>query len=181
MYEEISKFISLILRHKPEVVNIHLDAHGWANVDELITGINTKRPDIHLDASILADIVRTDSKQRYSFNEDRSKIRANQGHSINVDLELSETVPPEVLYHGTAAKSMLNIDKNGILRMSRQFVHLSTDLDTAIKVGSRHGEPVVYEIRAKDMYRTGYKFFLSANNVWLTDYVPVRFINKLKL
>lgn len=181
MSEEISKFVSLILRHKPEVINIKLDEHGWADVNDLIHGICKKRPDFKLDASILADIVKNDSKQRYSFNNDHTKIRANQGHSFDVDLDLKSVMPPEILYHGTAERFTNSIDVEGLRHMSRQYVHLSTDISTALTVGARHGTPVVYEVRAKDMYRTGYTFFLSKNGVWLIDNVPVRFINKLHL
>ena len=170
-----SVFISLILRHKPEVIGISLDRHGWANVQELIDGIN-KTEKYSIDMPTLEEIVRTDNKQRYSFNEDKTKIRANQGHSINVDVELKETVPPEILYHGTGEKNVDSINAEGLKPKSRLYVHLSKDIDTAIKVGSRHGKPVVYKISAGEMHRQGYQFYLSENGVWLTKIVPADFI-----
>ena len=124
----------------------------------------------------LEEIVRTDNKQRYSFNEDKTKIRANQGHSINVDVELNEAVPPEILYHGTGEKYVESINTEGLKPMSRLYVHLSKDIDTAVNVGKRHGKPVVYKISAGEMHRQGYEFYLSENGVWLTKTVPVNFI-----
>ncbi len=173
--KETSKYISLILRHKPEAIGISLDEHGWANVDELISGVAKTHK---LDMDILEEIVRSDEKQRYSFNEDKTLIRANQGHSISVDVELEEAVPPEKLWHGTGEKFVESIDKQGLIPKSRLYVHLSKDMDTAIKVGSRHGRPVVYGIKAFDMYNAGYKFFLSKNGVWLTKEVPVEYLEK---
>lgn len=170
-----SVFISLILRHQPEVIGISLDRHGWANVQEMIDGIN-KTGKYSIDMPTLEEIVRTDNKQRYSFNEDKTKIRANQGHSINVDVELKENVPPEILYHGTGEKYVDSINTEGLKPKSRLYVHLSKDIDTAIKVGSRHGKPVVYKISAGEMHRQGYQFYLSENGVWLTKIVPADFI-----
>jgi len=177
--KETSKFISLILRHKPEVIGITLDEHGWADVQEMIRGINASGGH-SLDMERLEEIVRTDEKQRYSFNEDHTLIRANQGHSIPVDVELKETVPPAILYHGTGEKYVSSIDKEGLIPKSRLYVHLSSDAETARKVGSRHGRPVIYTIDCKAMAADGYKFFLSANHVWLTKEVPVRYLSKLK-
>ncbi len=173
--KKTSVFISLILRHKPEFIGISLDRHGWANVQELIDGIN-KTGKYSIDMSALEEIVRTDNKQRYSFNEDKTKIRANQGHSINVDVELNEAVPPEILYHGTGEKYVESINTEGLKPMSRLYVHLSKDIDTAVNVGKRHGKPVVYKIFAGEMHRQGYKFYLSENGIWLTKTVPVNFI-----
>lgn len=170
-----SVFISLILRHQPEVIGISLDRHGWANVQELIDGIN-KTGKYSIDMPTLEEIVRTDNKQRYSFNEDKTKIRANQGHSVNVDVELKEAVPPEILYHGTGEKYVDSINTEGLKPKSRLYVHLSKDIDTAIKVGSRHGKPVVYKVSAEEMHRQGYQFYLSENGVWLTKIVPADFI-----
>lgn len=167
--------MSLILRHKPETIGITLDEHGWANVDELIEGI-AKTHEINMD--ILEEIVRTDNKQRYSFNENKTLIRANQGHSIPVDVELDEAKPPEELWHGTGEKYVEYIDVQGLLPKSRLYVHLSMDSDTAIKVGSRHGKPVLYIVKAGEMYQDGYKFFLSKNGVWLTKNVPVKYLVK---
>lgn len=173
-----SKFISLILRHKPETIGISLDEHGWVDVQELIDGINASGSD-HLDMDLLEEIVRTDEKQRYSFNEDHTLIRANQGHSIPVDVELEEKTPPALLYHGTGEKYVSSIDKQGLIPKSRLYVHLSADIPTARKVGSRHGKPVIYTVDCAKMAADGIKFYLSANNVWLTKEVPARYLTKL--
>ena len=174
--KETSKYMSLILRHKPETIGITLDEHGWANVDELIEGIARTH---HFNMEILEEIVRTDEKQRYSFNEDKTLIRANQGHSIPVDVELEEKIPPDVLWHGTGEKYVSSIDAQGLIPKGRLYVHLSSDMETARKVGSRHGKPVIYEIDCRGMSGDGYRFFLSANQVWLTKEVPVRYLRKL--
>ncbi|MBR4556243.1 MAG: RNA 2'-phosphotransferase [Clostridiales bacterium] len=174
-YKETSKFISLILRHKPEAIGITLDEHGWANVDELLEGVSRTHP---LDMAALELIVAEDEKQRYSFNEDKTLIRANQGHSIPVDVELDEKEPPEVLYHGTGEKYVSSIDRQGLIPKSRLYVHLSRDEETAVKVGTRHGKPVIYKVKSGEMYRDGYKFFCSANGVWLTKEVPVKYLSK---
>jgi putative RNA 2'-phosphotransferase len=170
-----SKFISLILRHKPETIGISLDEHGWANVDELIEGINKTRP---MDMDLLEKIVAEDEKQRYSFNEDKTLIRANQGHSIPVDVELEKKTPPDILWHGTGEKFVASIDEIGLIPKSRLYVHLSLDCDTAIKVGSRHGKPYLYQVDAKKMSDDGFDFFLSVNGVWLTKAVPVEYLKK---
>lgn len=174
--KDISKYMSLILRHKPETIGISLDEHGWANVEELIAGI-AKNNEFNME--ILEEIVRTDEKQRYSFNDDKTLIRANQGHSILVDVELEEKEPPEILWHGTGEKFVVAIDAEGLISKSRLYVHLSKDEDTAIKVGARHGKPVIYNVLAKQMYEDGYKFYLSVNGVWLTKDVPVKYLKKL--
>lgn len=171
-----SKYISLILRHKPEVIGITLDDHGWADTQELIEGVNRTHP---LTMELLEEIVRTDEKQRYSFNVDKSRIRANQGHSIPIDADLAETEPPETLYHGTGEKSVASIEREGLRPMSRLYVHLSPDTETARSVGSRHGKPVIYIVLAGEMHRSGYRFYRSANGVWLTKEVPVRFLKRI--
>lgn len=176
MSNEIGKYIALILRHKPEVIGITLDEHGWANVDDLVEGI---RKEYDFDKEKLEEIVAEDNKQRYSFNEDKTLIRANQGHSIHVDVELEQKTPPDVLYHGTAVKYEASIDDAGLLPKSRLYVHLSVDIDTATTVGKRHGKPVIYKVLANDMYNAGYQFFLSANGVWLTKCVPKEYLVKL--
>lgn len=176
-HKSLSKFLSLILRHKPEVINITLDKHGWANVNELINNINFKS-NYKIDMQILEEIVETDNKMRYSFNEDKTLIRANQGHSIKVDVELKEEVPPEILYHGTAEKYVESIDKEGLVPKSRLYVHLSKDSATATKVGSRHGKPVVYRIDSAKMHMDGFKFYISENGIWLTKEVPVQYLIK---
>ena len=174
--KQTSKYISLILRHHPETIGITLDEHGWADVDELIAGVSKTHP---LDLDKLQEIVRNDEKGRYSFNEDGTKIRANQGHSINVDVELKRMDPPETLWHGSAEKYETSIDREGLLPKSRLYVHLSSDLETARKVGMRHGKPVIYQIDAKRMASDGYEFFLSENHVWLTKTVPVAYLKKI--
>ncbi len=171
-----SKLIALVLRHKPDEIGITLDEHGWANVSELIAGIAKTQP---FDMALLEEIVSTDEKLRYSFNEDKTLIRANQGHSIPVDVELEEKLPPEFLYHGTGEKYTASIDTQGLIPKSRLYVHLSADYDTAVKVGSRHGKPVVYTITAGEMQKSGYAFYQSVNGVWLTKSVPVEFLSKV--
>lgn len=172
---EISKFIALILRHKPEVINICLNEQGWANVDELIEGINNIYPFTRKDLEL---IVKNDQKQRYSFNGDQSLIRANQGHSISVDVELKEAIPPIELWHGTGEKYVDSIDRQGLLPKSRLYVHLSSDIETAVKVGARHGIPVIYKVNTKRMVEDGYTFYLSENNIWLTKFVPINYLIK---
>lgn len=172
---DISRFMSLILRHKPETIGISLDEHGWANVDELIEGI-AKTREFNMD--ILEEVVKTDNKQRYSFNEDKTLIRANQGYSIPVDVELDEVEPPAELWHGTGEKYVESIEKMGLIPKSRLYVHLSKDSDTATNVGRRHGKPVLYTVKTGDMFKDGYKFFLSKNGVWLTKEVPVKYLEK---
>ena len=167
-----SRYISLILRHKPETIDISLDEHGWANVKDLINGVNQQ---YDFDMATLEKIVATDNKQRYSFNEDKTKIRANQGHSVDVDVELEEVKPPEYLWHGTGRKYIDGIMKDGLIPKSRLYVHLSDSYSTAVNVGRRHGEPVVLGIWAGDMYRDGYKFYRSKNGVWLVKHVPVEY------
>lgn len=174
---KLSKFISLILRHQPEVINIKLDEKGWANVDELIDGINRKG--YHIDFKILSEIVKNNNKQRFTFNDDQTKIRANQGHSIDVDVELEEVIPPDILYHGTSRKYVENIMKEGIKKQGRNYVHLSQDEKTAIIVGKRHGDPVVFQIDAKQMSMDGILFYQSKNKVWLTEYINPRYLSRV--
>ena len=165
-----SRYISLILRHKPEEIGITLDEHGWANVTELLRGVN-------IDMPTLEKIVATDDKQRYSFNEDKTLIRANQGHSIPVDVELEEVKPPEYLWHGTGEKYVWGICNEGLVSKSRLYVHLSSDIETAMTVGKRHGSPVLFRINALKMHQDGFKFYLSKNGVWLTKNVPVEYLS----
>lgn len=169
------KYLALILRHKPETIGIQLDEHGWARVDELIAGIARNQ---EFTMEMLEEIVRTDSKQRYSFNEDKTMIRANQGHSIPVDVELKEAVPPDVLWHGTGEKYVESIERAGLIPKSRLYVHLSKDPNTAKTVGSRHGTPVIYRVDAKRMAEDGYLFYVSVNDVWLAKEVPVKYLKR---
>lgn len=171
---KISKFLSLVLRHKPETISIKLDENGWADVAELLEKLNAYG--ITIDSATLTTVVTTNNKQRFSFNETLDKIRANQGHSIEVQLDYILQQPPEILFHGTGEKFVGSIMKSGIDKRNRHHVHLSKDFETAHAVGQRHGKPIVLEIIAAQMYADSYKFYLSENGVWLTDYVPVNYI-----
>lgn len=173
---DTSRYISLILRHKPEVAGMTLDAHGWAEVDALIAAVNKTHP---LTLEVLKEIVRNDPKGRYAFSEDGKRIRARQGHSVPVDAELQKATPPAVLYHGTAEKSVAAIEKEGLLPRTRLYVHLSPDRETAIHVGKRHGTPVVFVVNAEKMTTDGYDFYLSENGVWLTKAVPAGYLTRL--
>lgn len=175
--KSLSKFLSLVLRHKPEVIGIKLDANGWADVDELIEGAIDKGKE--MDLPILEALVLTDDKQRYSFNEDKTKIRANQGHSVQVDLELEPVKPPKILYHGTVERFVQSIMLKGIEPRSRNHVHLSETVDTAIDVGERRGDAMIFKVFAGAMYRDGFHFYQSANGVWLTDHVPNMYLDML--
>ena len=172
--DKLSVFISLILRHKPSEIGITLDKHGWANVQDLIAGINNTGRKI--DMATLEEIVRTDNKCRYSFNENKTLIRANQGHSIPVDVEFKQAIPPDMLFHGTATRFLNSIKQQGVKPMNRLYVHLSKDVETAINVGIRHGKPAVLEINTKQMCADGIKFYLSDNGVWLTEYVDWKYV-----
>lgn len=176
--DNFGKYIALILRHRPDVIGITLDNHGWAKVDDLVLGINATKP---FTREMLEEVVEHDNKNRYSFDESKTHIRANQGHSIHVDVELAESTPQPVLYHGTATKYCQSIEENGLIPKSRLHVHLSQDIKTAINVGQRHGAPVVYEVDAQAMLNDGYKFYLSVNGVWLTDSVPARYLTKQEI
>lgn len=156
-----SRFLSLILRHKPETINLQLDNEGWLNVNELIEKSNIHGELLNFD--MLEYIVNNSDKQRFTFNDDKSKIRANQGHSIEVELDLQEKTPPTILYHGTVDKFVDSIRNSGI--------------ETAIKVGSRKGTPVILTVNSGQMYKDGYKFYQSKNDVWLIDFVPKEYIN----
>ncbi len=172
-----SMFLSMVLRHRPQEAGITLDAHGWADVDQLLQGINKRFP---LTEEQLEDIVRTDEKQRYSFNSDKTRIRANQGHSIPVDVELAPCEPPEVLYHGTGEKYQKSILEKGLIPKTRLYVHLSQDVETAKAVGIRHGTPIVFMVQSGQMYRDGFRFYRSVNGVWLTYLVPPAYLKKME-
>jgi putative RNA 2'-phosphotransferase len=173
-HKHISKFMSLVLRHNPAVIGVQLDDEGWLSVAKLLDGINAKG--IKVDLETLKEIVETNDKKRFAFNEDYTFIRANQGHSVQVDVGLASIDPPEFLYHGTVMKFMVTIRADGLKKMSRLHVHLSKDLETATKVGSRRGKPIILEIESKQMHDEGYLFYLSKNGVWLTDHVPAKYI-----
>ena len=173
--KNISKFLSLVLRHRPEYINLQLNENGWADVNELIEKARTKN--INFSLVELEEVVATNDKKRFVFNDDKSMIRANQGHSVKtIDLQLEAVKPPDFLYHGTVEKFMNSIKNTGLQKRSRQHVHLSEDLETATKVGSRRGAPMILSVRTLEMYEKGFKFYLSENNVWLTEHVPSEFI-----
>lgn len=175
-HERISRFLSLILRHAPDKIGLALDRNGWADVAELLDKATRHGTPLTLEA--LRDVVAGNDKQRFAFSEDGTRIRASQGHSLrSVDLALAPAVPPPVLYHGTASRFITSIRQSGLRPGSRQHVHLSTDRDTALKVGARYGVPVVLEIRAMELHGQGQVFHQADNGVWLTGAVPVRFID----
>ncbi len=172
--ESLGRFLSLVLRHQPQAAYITLDRHGWADIEKLLAGC--VRAGKSMDRETLERIVRENSKQRYSLSPDGKKIRANQGHSIPVELELREAEPPSRLYHGTATRFLESIRREGITRQSRQQVHLSATVETAAAVGARHGSPVGLPIDAAAMGRDGHAFWLSENGVWLCQEVPWRYV-----
>jgi len=165
-----SKFLSLVLRHKPEEIDLVLDNDGWANVDELLQKMVIGFED-------LKEVVKTNAKKRFTFSDDFKKIRANQGHSIDVDLKLEPIIPPEILFHGTAEKNIDSILEKGLLKQERNHVHLSDDIETARNVGLRYGKPKILKVYALNMYHEGYLFYHSKNGVWLTDFIPIDFIS----
>lgn len=169
-----SKFLSLVLRHRPEMIGIRLDDAGWAPVAELLKACAAHG--VALTEQQLRDVVQNNDKQRFAFSEDGSMIRASQGHSVSVELGYEPAVPPETLYHGTVDHFISSIERNGLVKGKRHHVHLSPDTATAAKVGGRRGKPVILEIKAGEMHRAGIAFFVSANGVWLTEHVPPDYI-----
>ena len=170
-----SKFLSLVLRHQPEVIGMQLDPEGWLPIDELIENANRKGNELSLE--LLHEVVASCEKKRFSLSDDGLKIRANQGHSVpDVELNLEPVTPPNQLFHGTVAAFMESIREQGLLKRSRNHVHLSADIETAKKVGARRGKPLILTIRTEAMHESGHSFYLSANGVWLTDAVPAQFI-----
>jgi putative RNA 2'-phosphotransferase len=170
----ISKFLSLVLRHQPEKIGLSLDQSGWASVGQLIEA--SRMRGFEFTPEELQNVVAGNDKKRFSLSEDGLWIRANQGHSIKVELGYAPTAPPEILYHGTAERFLTSIKQQGLIKGKRHHVHLSADVDTATKVGRRHGKPVVLRIEAGRMSQDGFIFYLSANGVWLTDRVPVQYL-----
>jgi len=170
----LSKFLSRVLRHHPEAIGLSLDSQGWADVEHLLA--QARRHGVALTPELLQEVVEHNDKRRFAFDEDKRRIRANQGHSIPVDLGLEPVRPPEFLYHGTAAANVATIREQGLLPGRRNHVHLSADESTAARVGGRHGRAVVIEARAGLMHAAGYPFYLSANGVWLTEHVPVAYL-----
>jgi len=172
---KISKFLSYVLRHNPDSINLTLDENGWAAVDELLEC--AARNGRKFSRSSLEEVVETNDKKRFILSEDGLLIRANQGHSIQIDLKLEPLKPPEKLYHGTATRFLESILQNGLQPQNRHHVHLSTDRETAMKVGQRHGKPVILAVDALQMDQDGHEFYCSANGVWLTDAVLPRYFS----
>ena len=169
-----SKFLSYVLRHHPEKLGITLDENGWTSVAVLLEKINVEPYSLSMEE--LEDIVATNNKKRFAFNEDKTKIRASQGHSVAIDLGIESKEPPPYLYHGTVDKFIASIQDKGLIKGSRQHVHLSADKETAINVGSRRGKPIILTVRSGKMHTENYAFYQSENGVWLTDEVPTEFI-----
>lgn len=179
---KLSKYISYILRHHPEDIGISLQDGGWVETNKLIEGINKSDNRFNISLPELKEIVDTDNKQRYSFKDNYKYIRANQGHSIkDLNMGYREVTPPKYLYHGTSKEVVSSINKSGKIKpMSRQFVHLSKDIETALNVGSRHGEPVVYLIDCEKMLKDNKKFYISENNIYLVEEVDIKYITLME-
>ena len=171
---KVSKYLSKHLRHQPERLGLTLQAGGWVEVKDLLAAC--RKNNFPISQEELESVVAESDKQRFAFDETGEKIRANQGHSTEVDLQLSPLEPPELLYHGTGERSVEAIMQAGILKMSRHHVHLSPDTETARRVGMRHGKPTILIVKAKEMHAAGHVFYCSANGVWLSENVPVQYI-----
>ncbi|MCI0464306.1 MAG: RNA 2'-phosphotransferase [Gemmataceae bacterium] len=171
----VSKFLSLVLRHRPDEIGLELDPNGWAEIEELIA--RASRHGQRLTRTLIEQIVASNDKKRFALSDDGTRIRASQGHSVEIDLGLAPRQPPETLLHGTATRFLPPIREKGLLAGSRQHVHLTTDEAGALKSGRRHGKPVALVVRAGEMHRAGRVFYLSANGVWLTEHVPAEFID----
>ena len=175
-HNKISRTLSKVLRHDPASIGLALDSEGWADVGELLAGL-TKNGH-KTDRDLLIEVVEGGNNTRFTFSEDRSKIRANQGHSVEIDLKKSKTSPPEYLYHATAVRSMEAIEVEGLSKMKRQHVHLSIDGRAAHAAGKRHGEPIILEIASRLLESHGHKFYLIENEVWLTDDIPPDYLTR---
>ncbi len=173
----VSKFLSYILRHRPDTIDLELNSGGWATLSDLIQC--AAKYDRFLSEEMIRKIVLSNDKQRFRLSEDGQYIRANQGHSIPVDLDLLPLIPPAVLFHGTATRFLESIMASGLLPSGRQHVHLSVSYETAITVGRRHGSPIVLEIHAQKMHGNGHLFYCSENDVWLTNHVPTQYLVEL--
>jgi putative RNA 2'-phosphotransferase len=174
---KISKFLSKVLRHQPEIIGLELDQNAWANTEELLKKANQNG--ISLDFELLKETVDKNSKKRFAFSPDFKKIRASQGHSFETELGYENQRPPDFLLHGTSQNVVESIKLNGIEKRSRQFVHLSSDPKTASEVGKRHGKPYIFTVSAAKMYDEGFRFFLSDNGVWLTEFVPPEYLSPM--
>jgi len=175
MSKEISKLLSLVLRHTPERIGITLDKNGWTDIKQLIS--KAKKAGYKLTLEEILETVQTNDKQRFTISEDGRKIRAAQGHSIDIDLALHPIEPPEILFHGTASANLNSIFEQGIQSAKRQYVHLSSNEETALKVGNRHGKAIVLKISSGQMFKEGFNFFKADNGVWLTDHILPKYIN----
>ncbi len=173
--DKLGPYLCFLLRHQPEAAGLSLDRYGYAVIEELIEAVNQSGK-YTLDRALLAKVVSEDEKGRYMYDETGTKLRACQGHSIPVELELTPVAPPELLYHGTALRFVDPILQTGLQKGNRQYVHLSPDHETAVKVGSRHGEPFVFWVEAGRMQKDGFVFYKAHNGVWLTDYVPREYL-----
>ena len=173
----VSKFLSKHLRHAPEDLGLTLQPGGWVPVDDLLAA--SARIGFPITYDELVECVETSDKKRFSFDETSDLIRANQGHSVEVDLQLEEKTPPDVLFHGTVERFLASIMAEGLNKGKRHHVHLSRDVETARKVGARRGKPIILQVDAAKMYEQGFKFFLSVNGVWLTDSVPANFLTRM--
>ena len=173
----VSKYLAKYLRHAPHELGLTLQPGGWVPVDDLLAAAEKHGFPISYDE--LVDCVETNDKQRFAFDVSGELIRANQGHSVEVDLQLEEREPPEFLYHGTVERFLPSILEEGLVRGKRHHVHLSKDVETARKVGARRGKPVILTVDAERMHRDGHKFLLSANGVWLTDAVPPGYVLRM--
>lgn len=171
--KKISKFLSLILRHSPEEIGLELDANGWAEISDII---EKSAQTIKLNGVAIKEVIASSDKQRFKISNDGLRVRANQGHSIKIDLELQPVSPPKSLYHGTAYQFVDSISRDGLLRGARQYVHLSSNVEVARFVGQRHGKPIVLQVDSGSMSKQGFSFLLSDNNVWLTEHVPSEFL-----
>jgi putative RNA 2'-phosphotransferase len=172
--KQVSKSLSYVLRHRPDSVGLALGDGGWVAVDDLLAAF--KRSGKPLSREVLEVVVAENDKQRFEFSEDRSRIRARQGHSAKVELGYEPATPPDVLYHGTATKNLDSILQIGLIKGRRHHVHMSTNRETMLQVAMRHGKPVVLAIDAKQMFANGHKFFVTGNHVWLTEHVPPKYI-----
>lgn len=170
---QISKYLSYLLRHNPAEIGLELDEYGWADISQLIA---LSDPKLSLSIEVIEKVVRESDKQRFRLDETGTRIKANQGHSFKVANDFDVKEPPDRLYHGTAERNVASIITNGLLKQKRHHVHLSQDIDTATAVGKRYGKPVLFQIDSRKMHADGYVFYISQNNVWLTEHVPSAYL-----
>lgn len=174
---KISKYLSYILRHHPDKIGLQLGEGGWVSVNELLAAC--KKDQFSITRAELDEVVTNNDKQRFSFDSTGTQIRANQGHSVEIDLQLEARVPPAVLYHGTGHKSVKAILQEGLRKMSRHHVHLSADMAVAKSVGARYGRPIILSVDSAAMHQAGYTFYCSDNGVWLVDHVPAEYLQEI--